>query len=66
LEAGIYAFDSFLDSGSLIKACRDRFRGNDMAIIENKLPRRKQRSILRHAGLDPASSSVSGFRRPPE
>jgi hypothetical protein len=26
----------------------------------------KQRGILRHAGLDPASSPVSGFRRPPE
>jgi hypothetical protein len=34
--------------------------------IFNKLPRRKQQGIVRHAGLDPASSPVSGFRRPPE
>jgi hypothetical protein len=39
-------------------------RGNFFDL--NKLPRRKQRGILRHAGLDPASSPVSGFRRPPE
>ncbi len=32
LEAGIYAFDSFPDSRSLLKACRDIFPRNDMAI----------------------------------
>ena len=34
---------------------------------KNELPRRKQRGIARHAGLDPASRSLSsGFRLSPE